>query len=130
MGLLGYQNWKAELVESGICRQTIRARRRYPVKVGDRLFHYRGLRTAKAKRLRQTVQDFCQQTFPIELHAGKEVPLWIVDNEVCGSDDPALLDISTRDGFKSVEEMTAWFLKNHKQRAKGDLLFVGDVIRW
>lgn len=130
MGLLGYQNWKADLVEAGICRQTIRARRRYPVKVGDRLFHYRGLRTPNAKRLRPNEQDYCSQTFPVELQATGETTIWIVCQVVRDASDPMLLDIATRDGFESVEAMTAWFLKNHKKRAQGDRLFVGDVIRW
>lgn len=131
MGLLGYQDWKADLVEAGVCRQTIRASRRYPVKVGDRLYHYRGLRTPNARKLRAGVQDFCQQTFPVELRAKKGGSVWIVDGTEREKTDTVLLDIATRDGFGSVEAMTDWFLKNHKPKdPSSGLLFKGDVIRW
>jgi len=51
MPLLGYKKQFAPLVESGEKRQTIRAIRKRPFKVGDRLFHYEGLRTKSCRKL-------------------------------------------------------------------------------
>lgn len=131
MALLGYQDWKADLVESGICRQAIRQHGRHLVKIGDRLLHYRHLNTPHQQRIRGNVQDFCQKTFPIELLLVKDEALWKVNGIVCQDDNPVLLDIATREGFKSVEAMTAWFLSNLKTPTqKGERVFLGDVIRW
>lgn len=51
MPLLGYKKQFAHLVELGEKRQTIRALRKRPFKVGDRLYHYTGLRTKECRKL-------------------------------------------------------------------------------
>jgi hypothetical protein len=130
MGLLGYQRWKAEKVESGECRQTIRARRKYPVKIGDALHHYAGLRTSKCRKLRGHLVDRCTETFPISLSfTGRGEPVWLVRGTPAMK--PELEDIAKRDGFECVLEMSKWFKVYHidaKPECNG--VFVGDVIRW
>jgi len=51
MPLLGYKKQFAPLVESGEKRHTIRAMRKRPFRVGDRLYHYAGLRTTACRKL-------------------------------------------------------------------------------
>lgn len=120
MALLGYQSWKADKVESGECRQTIRARRKHRVKVGDTLYHYRGLRT---KATRKILESVCTETFPLRAIGFGEEQRWAW-MDVSLSE---LEKIAERDGFKDVLAMTVWFKHNHKMK-NGVAEF--DVIRW
>lgn len=51
MPLLNFKKQFATLVESGEKRQTIRAMRKRPFKIGDHLYHYEGLRTKQCRKL-------------------------------------------------------------------------------
>lgn len=130
MPMLGYQSWKAEKVESGECRQTIRAQRRRPIRVGERLHQFVGLRTKACRKLRADKIDICTETFPISLSfTGGGEPVWLV----CGTapTKAEIDDIARRDGFKCVLEMSQWFFHNHIDRMpECGGVFVGQVIRW
>lgn len=52
MALLNFQKQFADLIEAGTKRQTIRAARKYPIKVGDKLYLYTGLRTKYCRKLK------------------------------------------------------------------------------
>ena len=121
MALLGFQKWKADKVESGECRQTIRARRKNRIKVGDRLIFATGVRT---KRYHAFGSAVCTETF--------EVRLAVTDNGKCAAwESDGLVDfedIARRDGFADVTAMTTWFLTNHPVKSGWTLVL--DVIRW
>lgn len=120
MALLGYQSWKADKVESGECRQTIRARRVNRIKVGETLYHYRGLRTRQARKILESV---CTETFSLcAIEVGKD-KRWVWMDVTRKQFE----EIAVRDGFNGCFEMTEWFQKNHKMK-KGFAQF--DVIRW
>lgn len=128
MALLGYQKWKADKVESGECRQTIRAERRHTVKVGEVLHHYCGLRQAGCRKLRAHLVDRCTETFPISLSfTGRGEPVWLIRG--CVAMKPELEEIARRDGFECVLEMSQWFFHNHIAKSESRV-FVGNVIRW
>ena len=103
-------------VESGEKRQTIRLHRKRPIKVGDTLYLFTGMRTKGCRRL--TVQF---------------APDWRGDRVRCTEtfsrrwgdlrDDEA---IARADGFASANEFRAWFERMHSPAP--DTLF--DVIRW
>lgn len=121
MALLGYQGWKAAKVESRECSQTIRARRKTPVKVGETLYHYSGLRSRAARKVLTSV---CTETFEIRLavdHGGARAN-WEADIPV---DFHA---VARLDGFADITAMTTWFLTNHPVKS-GETLVL-DVIRW
>jgi hypothetical protein len=122
MALLGYQAWKADKVESGECTQTIRARRKNPVKVGETLYHYRGLRTKAARKILVSV---CKETFSLSLQVSKDgkTALWSAPE----ADDIA--KVARRDGFADVKAMPEWFLTNHDIKSGGGIYWF-DVIRW
>jgi len=121
MPLLGYQDWKADKVERGECRQTIRAERKYPVKVGDTLYHYRRLRSPQARKVLETV---CTETFQIMLGTSLTGKVhWVSERPF---DD--FNEIARLDGFKDKFEMADWFIKNHK--IKPGTIVPLTVIRW
>ena len=117
MPALNYQKQFAPLVESGQKRQTIRARRKHPIKRGDRLHHFTGMRTKACRRLRGNVEDYCAFTVDITIHENRietEDHVTVPGKEI----------IAQADGFKDFAEMLAWFQKTH------GLPFHGQLIRW
>lgn len=122
MALLGFQKWKADKVESGECRQTIRARRVHPVKVGDRLIFARGVRTKNYRKIGEAV---CTETFELSLQVtwdGKTA-LWRYPDET----DMEM--VARLDGFADLKDMTEWFLTNHQVKSGAGIMWF-DVIRW
>jgi hypothetical protein len=107
----------APLVESGHKRQTIRTPRRHPIRPGDQLKLYTGMRTAQCRRLATVV---CQAVFAFRLQSRRRV--WY---EPLGWLDAAARERFARDdGFADWAEMFAWF------EDKRGLPFHGIVIRW
>ena len=115
MPVLNYQKWKADKVESGECRQTIRGMRKRPFRVGDRLYHYSGLRTKNCRRLGES---FCTRVGVIRIEKngialdGRR--LWL-------SEEVAL---ARADGFATLYDMYEWFQSTHR------LPFDGQLVVW
>jgi hypothetical protein len=107
-------------------RQTIRKMRKTPIKQGDKLFLYSGLRTKQSKLLGLTT---CKEVFTI----------WLSDEsgDMRGSKHTSwglwemnaieLECLAKMDGFENAEEMFQWFTKTHGQ-LRGRREF--QVIRW
>lgn len=118
MTTLMFQERFAPLVTSGTKRQTIRPRRKKPIKVGDQL----SLRkwSGKAYRSPQVVllDAVCTRT------ANVEIGEWeiLIDGQVLRPDQKQSL--AQADGFKDAAEMITWFAATH------DLPFVGTLIVW
>lgn len=124
MPALNYQLWKARKVESGECQQTIRANRKRPFRVGDRLYHYEGMRTNKCRKLGEAI---CTKAATIVL--GKDsvvIPVFsiypLLSGRVLKAKERDAL--ARADGFKDYAGMQAWFGKVH------GLPFSGQLIRW
>jgi hypothetical protein len=64
MALLGYKKQFTPSVKDGSKRSTIRATRKHPVKVGEKLYHYTGLRTKQCEKLLESV---CTETYPVRI---------------------------------------------------------------
>ena len=102
----------APLVESGAKRQTIRKLRKRPIRVGDTLRLYVGMRTKACRLLGEAV---CGSVECVVFGHGR------------GSHPTARQDqeaFARTDGFESYAEMLAWFERTH------GLPFEGVVIRW
>lgn len=123
MPALSFMSRFAPLVESGQKRQTIRKVRKRPIKVGDTLYLYTGMRTKKCRKLGEVV---CSEVFGIEID--EYGCLWRDCKDHTDSlrvvYAPELGYIAHDDGFRSYEEMRAWFEKIH------GLPFSGVLIRW
>lgn len=122
------------LIESGQKRQTIRPKRKNPIKVGDKLYLFTGLRTKKCKRL--IIDPLKIETYrnPSTAYVGvicKSVE-WIRINDDLGfpitlSSDLERLkisDIIKADGFNSTDEFINFF------KTKYGLPFEGVLIKW
>ena len=114
MPALNFQKRFAADVESGKKCQTIRAARKRPFKVGDRLFLYIGMRTKGCRKLKEAV---CTGAKPVLLDRG----LFVVDGEKCNDRQAA----AEADGFDDYDHMCVWFEGNH-----GPLPFEGVLIEW
>jgi len=129
---LSFSDFKNE-VRSGVKRQTIRALRKRPIRVGDTLYLYWKQRTKECELIRKEV---CTESFLITmqffedwLDSGK--PIWRVDQTSPNGTILTLMDfrveeLAQKDGFGNALEMMRWFNEKH-----GDLNGkTFQVIRW
>lgn len=65
MALLGFKSIFADAVERGEKRQTIRAERKRPIKVREKLYLYTGLGTKKCRKLWKGDPPPCNYEFGI-----------------------------------------------------------------
>lgn len=126
MPALNFEAQFAPAVERLEKRQTIRARgKRKPPKVGDTLFLYTGMRTARCRKLGEAACLSCEAIsisvksrtvqIPREV-GGQHAWLSLFDNQIEA--------LSKADGFESADAFFAWFGKTH-----GDT-FSGYLIKW
>ena len=119
MPLIGYKIQFAPLVKFGKKRQTIRAMRKRPFKVGDRLYHYTGLRT---KNCRKLLESDCKEVQQIIIDKKGDV---YIDGRCLY--ESAKESFAYTDGFRGYEkwrQMLNFFEKNH------GLPFEGQIIKW
>ena len=115
MALLGYKKQFAQAVESGIKRQTIRAKRKYPIKLGENLYHYTGLRT---KNCRKLLESKCLGVADIRIHVDG---IFVSDQKL---KEVNAKELAKQDGFSDTESFIEFFRINH------GFPFHGDLIRW
>ena len=95
----------ADKVEAGLKTQTIRPERKRPIKVGDRLFLFEGLRTKTCRRLGTGI---CSEVTDLRIS-------WTAQ----------IFDGFARDdGFRNSAELVEWF------EQKYGLPFCGVLIKW
>lgn len=124
MPALNYQERFVFLVESGLKKQTIRPKRKIPIKPGDPLYHYTGMRTKKCRKLGESE---CKITTPICIEEwGFKLITRIVTEEhwKYSIDSSDLGWFARRDGFKDWSEMRDWFKDRY------GLPFEGVLIEW
>jgi hypothetical protein len=120
MPSLNFQSRFADLVASGQKRQTIRVTRKYPIKPGDTLHFFTGMRRPGCRRLRDSAE--CIGVSEVVIGEGKHQDDIRLDGAIIGTESRAALARS--DGFCCTTEMIAWFREAH------GLPFEGVVIRW
>lgn len=117
MPALSFHKRFAGMVESGEKRQTIRKRRKHPIKLGDRLYFYTRMRTKECRELRPPA--YCWETFSVrrlrrDFWVRGENPMPYVD----------IVRLAKRDGFRDLDAFEDWF------DAYCEPDEVLDVIRW
>ena len=125
MPALNFQARFADPVETHTKRQTIRRVWKRPIKVGDTLYLYTGMRTKRCRKLRTAV---CLDVIPIKIFhdhidfkmKAVNMGLWKKQAEL----DWLLDQFARRDGFDSWEEMRDWFKNRY------GLPFEGVLITW
>jgi len=124
MPLIGFQPRFAALVESGKKTQTIRAPRKVPIRVGDRLYLWTGLRTKKARKLGEGIVESVERIEFSEDGTGRILRtgsrrLWRRLRHA-----PFAHSIAVADGFENYADMLDWFEHTH------GLPFRGVLVRW
>jgi len=106
---------------------TIRATRKRPIRKGDKLFLFSGLRTKYCKKLGETI---CKKTEEIIITEDesiikilREISVSITVNGISLGETEAQ-KIATCDGFEDWSQMVTWFRKNH------GLPFSGQIIHF
>ena len=121
MPAINFQERFADAVETHEKRQTFRPKRKHPIKQGDVLYLYTGMRTKQCRKLRTTV---CIDTVPgtINEHSmslltdGGTLEVW--------PEGTPLNWFAWKDGFNKWTEMRDWFKKRY------GLPFEGVLISW
>ena len=112
---LNFKSKFAHAVEAGQKRQTIRQVRKHPIKVGDTLYLYTGMRT---KACRKLAEEKCVAIEPIEIH-----PTYItVSGRVLNMRERHSLAVA--DGFTRLDQFYEFFISHY------DMPFKGVVIKW
>ena len=121
MPALNFQPRFADLVASGKKRQTIRAVRRRPIKPGDLLHLFTGMRTNHCKRLPSAQ---CRFVMPIRIEESGFMLTTGAGTQEQWKEPMLLRWFAVRDGFHNWAEMWEWFNKVH------GLPFEGVLIAW
>jgi hypothetical protein len=121
MAILNFQKQFAVIVALGVKRQTIRARRKYPIREGEDLALYTGLRTKSSELLRKARCLYARDiSMDVDIDGRPEIiiagygPLSYEEKK----------DLAMKDGFSSIDRMLVYF------RGMYGLPFEGQLIKW
>ena len=140
MPLLNFKQQFVDPIERGSKRHTIRATRKVPIRVGDKLYLYCGLRHKGAFRILPEPQT-CTKTYNIQIHIVfissacqlKEEKV-ILDGQKL--DTSEMETLAQADGFSDWNQMRWFWIKTHgkAKRAMGSrysiVNFTGQIIHW
>jgi hypothetical protein len=121
MPALSFKKQFASDVEYGIKCQTIRALRKRPIKTGDMLYLYTGMRTKGCRKLGEA---FCRQVRHIRIIEG--IDPWtyeiILDGEKLSEIQKYFL--AKADGFANADKLFTFFREEH------GIPFEGHIYNW
>ena len=117
MPALNFQKRFAPDVESQKKRQTIRTVRKHPIKEGDTLYLYTGMRQRGCRKLGEVM---CKSVEGVTIARGG----LLIRVNGKPLDSLRANSLAEADGFDSVEEMIYWFEQTH------GLPFEGVLIKW
>ncbi len=122
MPAINFKPQFADLVESGRKRQTIRAMRKRPFEVGDRLIFFVGLRTKASRKLGEAI---CTKVESIEIKmiVDEYVEFWVDGYRLSRG---LVEDLAIADGFGDNLIPGASLFLYFRDR----LPFVGQVVHW
>lgn len=146
MAALSYKGRFVEYVENGlnefssskkivrVKKQTIRNFRKHPIKVGETLYHYYGMRTKWCKKLGESI---CTSVHKIVIRKKSITILFRgPDVRACGGKINIAAKLTTKteldsfayaDGFDDWETMRKWWSITHGENC---FPFVGQLIKW
>ena len=119
MPLLNFKKQFVQPIRERRKKHTIRAERKIPVKVGDKLYLYCGLRQKGAYRILPG-PTICTRVQGIEIRDIGNKEFIFVDGDTLMPDECESL--AKADGFDSFKEMMSFW--------KGRLPFKGNIIHW
>jgi hypothetical protein len=116
MPALNFHKQFAEAILSGAKRQTIRAKRKNPIRAGHYLALYTGQRTSQCRKL---MDAHCLRVLPIIIEEFNV----ILDGRKLWEDE--MRELARADGFDRWDDFVKWFDEHHD-----GLPFEGEVIYW
>lgn len=140
MPALNFMPQFVDPIRAGTKHHTIRATRKVPVKRGDKLYLYCGMRHKGAFRILPEAQT-CTKTYPIRIYIKFVASaLTLISEEVFVGEDRLLPDelatLAQADGFPDWNQMRWFWMKTHgkNRRSMGSKLtivdFKGQIIHW
>ena len=118
MPALNFQKQFVDPIKCGDKSQTIRSTRKNPIKKGDTLYLYTGMRTKSCEKIGVVL---CKDVLNFKIQGDglgceiEQTPVYYMDH---------LNRIATEDGFEDWIEMVHWFVDTH------GLPFKGNIIYW
>ena len=119
MPALNFKAQFAPLVESREKKQTIRQVWKRPIKVGDTLYLYTGMRTKECRKL---LEAECMVISGFRIGADWESRIVTVNGDKLSHDD--LYSLAVRDGFPDIIAFEWFFIEQY------GLPFAGVLIEW
>ena len=98
------------------------AKRKYPIKPGDTLYHYTGLRNNKGKKAKKLLESICLSVDEIYIEMNTINFNIYINGKILYNNEALLL--ARADGFETFFEFMLFFYNNHK------FPFTGDIIKW
>ena len=121
MSALSFKKQFAQEVASGRKCQTIRALRNRPIKQGEKLYLYTGMRTKGCRKLKETV---CKRVRHVRIFEGMDPNTYVISVDGKLASDIECVRLAVADGFVSVNGLIDFFREQH------GLPFEGHVINW
>jgi hypothetical protein len=106
MPLINFKERFVPLIESGKKRQTIRIKRKNPIKAGDTLHLYTGLRTKKCRLIKKVV---CKSVHTISIGNRNLTIHNNFGDIICSPNIISMLGFAKADGFNSEDEFFEFF---------------------
>jgi hypothetical protein len=119
MPAINFQRRFAEMIRSGTKHHTIRRKRKYPIKPGDVLKLYTGMRTKSCELIMEAP---CTRVVPVMILPACE--LVRLDGKVLSQMETVMF--ASRDGFPDVYQFFEFFKQYHTDILMFDL----EVIYW
>lgn len=112
-------------------RQSIRNFRKRPLKVGETVYLYFGMRTKHCKKIGESVikyvQRICIKKDHIKIYVYCEkCEWWKLDKWITGND---LNTFAKADGFKDFEDMKSFWIKEHGKKGN-PFPYNGNLYKW
>lgn len=124
MPALNYHKQFAPLVESGAKLQTIRAMRKVPIKQGETLYHFTGMRTKYCRRLGVST---CSSALGIDIIRTPAIRAVYLQVGPGGGQyrmqNTEIADLAKKDGFPDLDTFWNWFTNSSTH-------FTGQLIAW
>lgn len=102
MPALGFQKQFVPMIEDGTKHHTIRRKRKNPIKVGDVLYLYTGMRTKLCWLVKESV---CASVVPVVIYP--DLGRVVLDGKMLSLDDT--LRFAVRDGFANQMDFFRFF---------------------
>ena len=119
MPSLNFKKQFAEDVKSGVKKQTIRPKRKRPIKIGDTLYLFTGMQTKNCVRLK-TVKCIDVEPIKIDL-SGEYLSIQIHGQYLTYTKATELAQL---EGFYTFEELLEFVAHTYGNK------FDGDIIKW